>query len=305
MFYNRAMNVVTQKPSRAWVLLLGLTTTLLALAGVFWLNRHTDDFHVMGWYADYVIPAGSLLVGAAAGSGYGIGSWWSGLKIRRGLLLLVMLLQLGAYGAAEWLEFRAIDFDEPRPSFAAYYHYKATSFAWKRHGSVGEPIGAWGYLFLGLAAAGFVAGGVLVPALLAKAAYCDRCQVYMRRRHLAWLPASVPPRKVKSSDAEGRAAFERDNQEATDQTNRRLERIGELAAKGDGLGISADLAGTAADAKGVKKLPTRVAVELVHCRSCLSSYVQASVHRGHGKRLKIERLSAITAGPDVTRTLAR
>lgn len=297
------MNVVAQKPSRAWVLLFGIGTTLLALAGVFWLNRHTDDFHVMGWYADYVLPAGALLVGLAAGSGYGVGSWWSGLKIRRGLLFTVMLIQLGAYVAAEWVEFRGIEFEEPRPSFAAYYQFKATSFAWDHHGKVGEPIGNWGYLFLGLAAIGFVSGGVLIPALLAKAAYCDTCQVYMRRRKLLWLAASVKPRKIKSTDAEGRAAFERENQDAAEQANRRLERIGQLAAKGDGLALATEAAADGAATRDVKKLPTRVGVDLVHCRSCLSSYVQASILRGHGKRIRIERLAPMPATPDFTRAL--
>ena len=74
----------TRGPNR--VLIAGVTTTVLALLGVWWLDNNTTDFHVMGWYGNYVIPAGALLVGMAAGSGYGIASYLTGFRIRRGLL---------------------------------------------------------------------------------------------------------------------------------------------------------------------------------------------------------------------------
>src|SRR5678815_2792706 len=80
-----------------FVLQCGIVTSVLALAGVYWLGRNTTDFHIMGWYANYVIPAGALIVGLVAGSGYGIASWFSGVRISRGLLWTVLLLQTGAY----------------------------------------------------------------------------------------------------------------------------------------------------------------------------------------------------------------
>jgi hypothetical protein len=52
------------------VLAAGGFTTLAALAGVFALGRHGTN--IMGWYANYVIPAGALLVGMACASGYAI-----------------------------------------------------------------------------------------------------------------------------------------------------------------------------------------------------------------------------------------
>ena len=65
------------------VVLAGVATTMLALLGVWWLDNHTESVHVMGWYADYVIPAGALLIGLVAGSGYGIASYLTGFRIRR------------------------------------------------------------------------------------------------------------------------------------------------------------------------------------------------------------------------------
>src|SRR5262252_10406441 len=90
------------------VLLAGVTTTVLALLGVWWLDNNTTDFHVMGWYGDYVIPAGALLVGMAAGSGYGIASYLTGFRIRSAVLAAVVALQLGGYAAAQYLEFRSL-----------------------------------------------------------------------------------------------------------------------------------------------------------------------------------------------------
>src|SRR4051812_26512742 len=80
-----------------FVLWSGIITSVLALAGVYWLSKNTTEFHIMGWYANYVIPVGAIIVGLAAGSGYGIASWISGVRISRKLLLVVVLLQTAAY----------------------------------------------------------------------------------------------------------------------------------------------------------------------------------------------------------------
>ena len=54
----------------------------------------------MGWYGDYVIPRRrQSIVGFVAGGGYGIASYLTGFRIRRGLLLAVLALQLAGYGA--------------------------------------------------------------------------------------------------------------------------------------------------------------------------------------------------------------
>src|SRR5262249_33986509 len=200
----------TGRRGGAVVVLAGAVTTALALLGVWWLDNNTDDFHVMGWYADYVIPAGALLVGMAAGSGYGIASYLGGLRIRRGLLLSVVMLQLAGYSVAQYLEFRSLTREGPLVdasgetlTFARFYHLRAMSFAWDDHGHPGKPVGGWGYLFVGLGVLGFALGGVVVPALLMKAPYCERCELYMKSRVLALVPASGRPRRVGKKDAAG------------------------------------------------------------------------------------------------------
>src|SRR5215471_4983617 len=175
------------------VLLAGLVTTALALLGVWWLDNHTDDFQVMGWYGDYVIPMGAILIGLAAGSGYGIASYLTGFRIRKRLLWIVLVVQISGYVAAQYLEFRSLTREGPlinaegeELTFVRSYHLRAVGFAWKDdHGKPGTPLGQWGYFFLGLGVLGFAAGGVLAPAVLMKAPYCARCELYMKIRTLA------------------------------------------------------------------------------------------------------------------------
>ena len=83
-----------EERSHSLVLLSGLISTALALLAVYILDTKTEDFHVMGWYANYVIPIGAILVGVVASSGYGLASWLSGVKITRSLLWTVLVLNL-------------------------------------------------------------------------------------------------------------------------------------------------------------------------------------------------------------------
>jgi hypothetical protein len=290
------------------VVLSGIFTTVLALAGVWWLDRNTTDFNIMGWYADYVLPVGALLVGLAAGSGYGIASWRTGLKIRRSLLWAVLGLQLGAYVTAEYIEFRdlarAAGVQPDARTFAHYYHFKATHFAWSDHGRPGQPLGAWGYFFVGLGVIGFAAGGVMAPALLARVAYCERCQMYKRSRTLAIFPASVKARRVSKKDVEGRTSYEAEQKQATEEAAARLRAIGEMTAKGDVFGLKSALAGDRAARRAAARLPVRIAISLVHCRSCYDAHLQPVSWTGHGKQQRSVKLEAIAAGPEVAKVLS-
>ena len=148
-----------------FVILCGIITSILALAGVHWLTKNTTDLQIMGWYANYVIPAGAILVGLVAGSGYGIASWFTGVRISRWLLLTVLLLQTAAYVGAEYVEYRDVlnEFQKAglvmvqpgdAPSFLKYYDWKARNFAWKDKNFNGAPerLGGWGYVFVLLGA---------------------------------------------------------------------------------------------------------------------------------------------------------
>jgi hypothetical protein len=226
----------------------------------------------------------------------------------------VLALQLSAYVAAQYMEFNSIMKETPLVdeqgdslTFARYYHFRAMNFAWSDHGKVGEPLGGWGYFFLGLGVLGFALGGILAPAILMKVPYCERCELYMKTRELALLPASVRARRVSKKDTAGQAAYVEENDRAAAQADATLKQVSELAARNDALSIKAALAGfpgRGSAGRAANKLPSRVRVGLVRCRQCSSGYLQPSVVTGQGQGIRVKALERYGLQPDAVRILA-
>jgi hypothetical protein len=303
-----------------FILQSGIITSAIALAAVYFLNKHAQDVNIMGWYANYVIPLGAILVGLIAGSGYGIASWFTGAKISRGLLGAVVLLQTTAYFAAEYVEYREFRgmLEQFRnvivtetgesfeiPGFVEYYQDKAESFAWqpKNGEGEGEPMGGWGYLFVGLGAIGFIAGGLIVPAALMAKPYCDACQTYKKTRNLGLLPASVAHRKVKKSDTEGQAAYVAEQAKAAEQGSEQLARLNELTTADDSAGYLAELNEYKGNQSDVKKLPRRIDISLQYCDTCHGGQLLYNVVTGTGDKATIEVLAAVPVSAAFTRAL--
>jgi hypothetical protein len=274
---------VEEQPSR-WgnpyfiVLMSGFLTSLLTLAGVYWLGKNANDFHIMGWYANYVIPAGAMIVGIAAGSGYAVASWLTGVRISRGLLLAVLLLQTGAYIMAEYVEYRDVMDGlrqrglviAPEPSFVQYYDFKARSFAWKKQGpgnQAGQPLGGWGYVFVLLGAAGFILSGLIAPVVLSAAPYCERCQRYMKSKVLGVLPASVAAKKIAKKDEAAQEAHAKEQEQAAASADEAVARLHAAIAEGRTDTVKEELLAAGA-IKANEKLPKRVRVSLTWCKGC-------------------------------------
>src|SRR5438128_1243929 len=77
------------------VIVAGALTTVLALAAVFLCER--AGVNPMNWYADYVLPIGSLVVGSIAASGFAIVSWRTGFRVGGKMLALVALILIAGY----------------------------------------------------------------------------------------------------------------------------------------------------------------------------------------------------------------
>jgi hypothetical protein len=286
-------------PSRKpylFVIQSGIVTSALALAGVYWLNKNASDFHIMGWYANYVIPAGAILVGLVAGSGYGIASWTTGVRIGKGLLWTVVLLQTLAYIGAEFVEYRDVmaQIKQPAmfnaqpqnlPSFLEYYDFKARSFAWKKKdgNGIGEALGGWGYFFVLLGAAGFILGGLIAPAILFAVPYCESCQRYMKRKMLGVLPASVAVKKVSKKDPAAQAAHAAEQDEAGARAEAAVGRLREAIASGDIEVFTREIS-TAGSVKDNNKLPRRVEVSLAWCKSCEGGRITVTLVNGAGEQ---------------------
>jgi hypothetical protein len=300
-----------KSPNRfAWVILDGLATTAVALVGVHVLAVEADT-NIMGWYANYVIPAGAILVGLVASSGYGAASYLSGVKIARSLLVTILLLQVAAYFAAEYLDFSSlgpmVHQDTGRPvGFFEYFDFKARSFAWKNKtgGGSGEALGLGGYFFVGLGLVGFAAGSLIVPGVLMNKPYCGLCQLYMKQRRLAVVGADVPARKLKKKDDAGHAALAADQQRAADEADRTVGTLTQMAKAGDVAGLRAGLAVLGRDGKRAEKLPRRVRLTLVHCRGCGTGHLQPTFAAGQGKQMQLTPLAQTELSREVVAALS-
>ena len=297
-----------EEKSNSLVLLCGLATTALALFGVYILDRGASDFHLMGWYANYVLPIGAVIVGVVASSGYGLASWFSGIKITRALLWMVLGLQLLAYFAAQFIEFNGLPLvhrgtGTPVGIFE-YYDFVARSFAWKQHnGEAGQPLGAWGYAFRGLEVIGFVGGGLIIPAVMRKAPYCQSCQRYMRSQQIALFPGSVPVKKVKKSDVAALSAYEAEKERALEQGKQTWEALRQLAANARGPEFRTKLAELEPGKKAAAKLPQRFSLKVIRCKRCASGWLHVHLLTGQGKQLKQTEFARLDLHPEFVRSL--
>jgi len=304
------------------VLVWGGLTTLGALVGVWALNAFGDE-NIMGWYGNYIIPVGAILVGLVASSGYGIASWVIGVKIRKHLLWTILGIQVLAYFAAQYIEFRMIRPVAPlnahaeavmegrtptgtplwRPiGFPEYYHLRAVTFAWAKRtgGGSGEPLGMWGYFFRLLEIVGFVGGSIIAPAVLGAAPYCELCQVYMKTKLFGKVPTSVEARKIKKTDTEAGAQYEAEQHQASEKGLAEVARLQELAMAPDPPAFAQAVGSLAPSVKDkrIDKLPSRVHVNLVYCPHCHNGTVQPSLLSGRGDQVNTQKLDPIELSRD-------
>lgn len=283
------------------VLLCGLATTGLALLGVYLLDK-TEDGHIMGLYGDYVIPAGAMLVGFVASSGYGLASWLTGTKITAKLLCVILLLQFIAYFAAQYIEFRSqqlVHFDGTPVGFFEYYDAVARTFAWKQHnGQPGEPLGGWGYVFRILEVIGFVGGSLVAPAILFKVPYCQSCQRYMKTRELVTWGASVPAKKIKKSDVAGAEAHRAEQVQAFDSGKQIWDGLKEAAATSETEGFRTKLAELQPKKKAAGKLPQRLTLKLIHCRHCFTGRLRLMLVSGQGREVSEKQVDQVPVEPE-------
>jgi hypothetical protein len=282
-----------RSPSRViHVVAAGLITTVLALVGVWSLETYAR-WNVMGLHANYVIPIGAIVVGVVASSGYGIASYVTGLKIRKGLLWTILLLQVCAYFAAQYVTFASMGPLVSRSTgkqltFPEYFHFNATHFAWKKeHGEgYGEALGNAGYFFIGLEVLGFALGSLIVPGVLMKRPYCELCQAYMKHKRLATMPASVPARKVDKKDASAAAAYQAEQAQAAQAAQARMQQFAKLAEAGDAPMLRNEIDSMKPGSKAAGKLPVRVTLDLYRCPCCSNGHVQPMLVSGQGNKAK-------------------
>ena len=181
--------------ARWFVIQTGLITTGLALFGVYVLANRINDMHVMTLYVFRWLPAGPIVISVIAASGYALGAWWSGVRVRGGLLLTVILLQLAAYFTAQYTEFSSLSLRYPDTGepvgFAAYFHHITMLLMAYLHENVPVQRSGWGYLLRGVEAMFFALAGLGSALVLVGQPTCPGCRGMLQRRRLATLSSSA------------------------------------------------------------------------------------------------------------------
>jgi hypothetical protein len=277
----------------------GLATTAATLFLVSWLSVHLKDLNIMGWYWLFIIPVGAILVGIAAGSGYGLMSWFRGRKVSGSLLAAIVALLALAYAAAQWVEFRSLDLERYGVDFFRYFDVTTRSMTFKlmRSNSPSGSLGILGYLFRLLELAGFSLGGLFIPIMLRAKPYCESCLTYMQRSARWWLPAAVPTRKVGKKDQAAADAYRRDMDEAHQKGIRLLNELAAAARAGDTMTFRAVLEQNGVSMKEAAKLPGSVNLTLHRCPQCRTGVLAMELRQGLADKIKYTPLGREPLSP--------
>jgi hypothetical protein len=297
---------VAKRKGTLMVILGGLATSFLALLGVWLIASASEDFNLMGWYIMFVIPAGALMVGIVAGSGYCLVSWVRGVKITGVLLWSILALQVLAYFEAQYLEYRTFQpvFPDGTPvGFGTYFDVITRSMSFQARGDrgPGQPLGMWGYAFRLLEIAGFAVGGIIPSLMLRTKPFCEHCQIYMKTKSQGWLPAGVVPRKVSKKDTQAQQAYEQELKSAFENGMALLQSLSAHATAIDAASFRQRLAELQPNRKEIQKQNARIEVQLNYCPSCSDGHLRAVCHTGQGEQVAQQELFRQPVDPQFVR----
>jgi hypothetical protein len=270
----------------------GLATTAITLFIVFGLVRQIKDFDIMGWYWLFIIPVGAMLVGAGAGSGYGLMSWVRGRKISGSLLAVIVALLALAYAAAQWVEFKSLNLERYGVDFFKYFDVTTRSMTFKlmRSNTPTGSLGLLGYLFRLLELAGFSLGGLFIPIMLRAKPYCESCLTYMQRGARWWLPAAVPARKISKKDPVALNAYQRQMEEAHQKGMDLLNKLVAAVREHDATSVRSILEQNGVDAKEANKLLESINLTLHSCAQCRTGVLVMEFRAGVADKTKVTPL---------------
>jgi len=136
-----------------------------------------------------------------------------------------------------------------------------------------------------------------------KAPYCDACEKYMKTRHMALFPASVPERKIAKKDVEAQTAYQKEQQDALAKGTAHIEFLKKCAETNDSRAFQDYVSAALPHKKATGKLPRRVDVSLVHCKSCAAGYLKTGIIAGQGKQIARTELPTTTLKPEFVRAI--
>ncbi len=170
-------------------LLAGLVSSSLVVGAIVGLQQAANFnlFSLMWWF---VIPAGALVTGMLAASGYYFGAVKLHAKPTKvlgfGMVFVAALTQFALYAARYQLD-RTTD-GQPVSSIIDFPQYTLWVLSHARYGlsahgralGDGVEVGVMGYVIAVLQFLALLAGAFMVYAILADRPYCDACSRYAR-----------------------------------------------------------------------------------------------------------------------------
>lgn len=266
------------------IMLCGLTTSILVAIADSAIARMTgfDLFTLSFWV---VIPAGALIVGAAAASGYYFGSLYFHKRANAALLIQMVVIAGFTQMLIYWLGYYTLVLEDGRRvadfiPFAQYLDISLTSAHYKfgrAQSDMGEA-GSFGYWMAGIQFVGFLAGGLAVYAFLKAKAVCEACDRYMR---------PLAKKQKMFASAEAASAY--------------FDTIFTLPV--DGADFAA-LIKTQATVANPEQGALLITTELMGCPNCKTQLVEEKVQAFNGKEWKridkLDRRIAIPVGVDLS-----
>lgn len=172
------------------IISLAGAVTSFATIGLNWLLTQTVGFDLLSFSIWFIVPAGALIGGMGAASGYYLGARWTHTMPSRRLLLDMLLIGGTSWVSYLWLDYYLLRLDDGTAvhdliSFWQYFVFQAEhtqlaiSIGHTQAGTTGE-LGALGFVREGLQFLGFLAGGAAAYGLLKEHEVCESCRRYAK-----------------------------------------------------------------------------------------------------------------------------
>lgn len=257
----------------------GLLTTAVALGIGSFLDHVSDGkFHIMGWFANGIIPAGAILIGIAAAVGYMIAALYLGTRIGGKLLVVIGITTLLAYFGAYYWEFwyegpLVLKTTGERVGFWHYFdiNTRAIYFVSSRGSAPQGPqegLGALGYGVRLLELVGFMGGTIALPLILKSKRYCAHCEQYQRTVTFATMPASKPPKKTMGFISPRKVVFDDEDNAIMAGSLEVVKKLTEFAAAENGAEFKTIVESHKPRTKESNKLPRRLSLFFSRCDQC-------------------------------------
>ena len=169
---------------------LGATTSIIT-AAILAAVELRFDFSLYSWMFWFVIPAGAILCGFAAASGYYLGARLFNHRPTGILLLNMVAISVATFFLIHYLDYFFLEIEgkavRDMVSFSQFLEieisHTAVQFRLRTQALGGAvELGAWGYLYAGLQMLGFAVEGVAVYFHLKTLPYCDSCSKYLAKK---------------------------------------------------------------------------------------------------------------------------